>query len=103
MLFTGTSGNDTRTGTNSADTFNMSQGGNDTVNGKGGNDIFNFGAKLNAADRINGGSGNDTLNLNGTYSITFNATTITSVEKIHLASGHNYSITTVNANVASGD
>ncbi len=103
MLITGTSGNDTKNGTASPDTFDMTQGGNDTVNGEGGADIFKFGAKLNAADKINGGAGDDTLNISGAYNIAFNSTTIKSVETINLAPGHNYSITTVNGNVASGD
>src|SRR5689334_10675578 len=94
MLFTGTSGHDDFTGTGSTDTFNMNQGGSDTVSGAGGNDIFNFGAAFNADDGIDGGDGNDTLNLNGDYSagVVFNATTITSVETIHLGAGHDYSL-----------
>ncbi|HEX3810772.1 MAG TPA: calcium-binding protein [Rhizomicrobium sp.] len=99
---TGTSGNDNKTGTASADTFNMSQGGSDTVNGEGGNDIFNFGAKLDVNDKINGGSGDDTLKLDGGYNLTFGSATLTSVETINLAAGHNYVLRTNNANVASG-
>jgi Ca2+-binding RTX toxin-like protein len=94
MLFTGTSLHDNFTGTANADTFNMAQGGSDKVSGAGGNDTFNFGAELDADDQIDGGDGNDTLNLNGDYSagLIFNATTIASVENIHLAAGNDYSL-----------
>jgi len=106
-------GNDTFTGSASADnfsgfagndTFNLSQGGNDTASGGAGNDAFNFGGALTASDKIDGGAGTDTLNLNGNYSagVTFNATTVLNVEKIVLAAGHNYKLTTNNATVASG-
>jgi len=106
-------GNDTFTGSASADnfsgfagndTFNLTQGGNDTVSGGTGNDTFNFGGALTAADKIDGGTGTDTVTLNGNYAagVTFNATTLVNVEKITLATGHSYKLTTNNATVASG-
>jgi Ca2+-binding RTX toxin-like protein len=104
MNFTGTSGNNTITGTNSADTFDMSQGGDDTVNGGGGNDIFNYGGAFDELDTINGGSGTDTLNLDGNYASQFFIAdgTLTSIERFHVAAGHNYNFFTADAVVASG-
>ena len=107
------SGNDTFTGSVSADnfsgfagndTFNLSQSGNDTASGGPGNDTFNLGAALTAADKIDGGAGTDTLNLKGNYAsgVTFGSTTLVNVEKIALAAGYNYKLTTNNATVASG-
>ena len=107
------SGNDTFTGSASADnysgfagndTFNLTQGGIDTVSGGTGNDTINMGAALTAADKIDGGAGTDTVTLNGNYAagVTFNATTLVNVEKITLATGHSYKLTTNNATVASG-
>lgn len=103
MIFTGSSSHDNFTGTANSDTFKMSQGGSDTVSGAGGSDIFNFGAALDANDKIDGGDGNDTLNLNGDYSagLIFNATTLVNVENLHLAAGHDYSLQGVT--VAAGD
>jgi hypothetical protein len=66
--FTGGTGDDDFTGTADADTFDMTQGGFDTVRGLGGDDSFNFGAEFTAADRVFGGSGNDALVLAGDYS-----------------------------------
>ena len=100
----GTPGSDTLTGTKSADTFHLEQGGNDKASGLKGNDTFLMGAKLNAADRIDGGSGNDTVALAGNYSggVTFSATTMVKVEHLTLAGGFTYKLTTNDATVASG-
>ena len=57
----GDSGNNTLTGTNSADVIN-GFGGNDEIFGLGGNDTLNGGT---GSDTIYGGSGNDTLNGEG--------------------------------------
>ncbi len=97
-------GNDTLTGSSGADTFTMQNGGSDTAHGGGGNDTFSFGAALDASDTIDGGTGSDTLALNGDYSggLTLGATTMTSVETLQFAAGHNYVLATDDANVASG-
>src|SRR5262249_50794386 len=63
--------------------------------------------KLTAADRINGGGGsNDVVTLNGDYTaghaVSFNATTMVNVEKISLAAGHSYNLTTADQTVATG-
>jgi trimeric autotransporter adhesin len=104
MTINGTAGNDNLTGTSGADTFNLYQGGNDTAQGLGGNDIFSFGAAFTAADSIDGGTGSDTLRLNGDYSagVTFAAATMVNVEQIQLSAGHDYALTTNDANIAAG-
>jgi len=88
-----------------AGTLNVTaaSGGNDTVNGGSGDDTFAFGASLKANDKVNGGAGTDTVTLNGGYSgLTFTSTTMVNVEKLKLAAGHSYTLTTNNATVASG-
>jgi Ca2+-binding RTX toxin-like protein len=101
---TGGAGADTITGGAQADTFDLTHGGNDVAHGGGGNDVFSLGAALTAADVIDGGTGSDTLSLNGDYSagLVFGASTISNMETLQLAAGHNYSFTMNNANVASG-
>jgi RTX calcium-binding nonapeptide repeat (4 copies) len=102
----GGAGNDTTSGGALGDNFTLSQGGNDVASGFGGNDVFNMGAALTAADRIDGGAGSDTVNLTGDYSganaVTLSPTTIVNVETIKLGAGFNYSLTTDEATVASG-
>lgn len=104
--FKGTKHNDDFTGTKNADTFNLSQGGDDRASGGKGNDTFVFGAKFTAKDQIDGGAGQDTLTLNGNYAgshkVVFGAKTMVGVETIALAAGHDYALTTNSANVASG-
>lgn len=102
--YVGTTGNDVLTGTNLADTFDISQGGNDTVTALGGNDVITVGAALTSADKIDGGTGSDTVQLDGDYSasVTFSATTMVNVEMLALAAGHSYKLITNDATVASG-
>ena len=115
LTFTGTAGlsgtynmiggadNDTLTGSANNDSFNLTQGGDDTTSGGAGNDTFSFGAAFTAADTVNGGANTDTISLNGDYSagLVFGATTMTSVENIVVQAGHDYNLTTNDANVAS--
>ena len=93
--FIGTAGNDNFTGTATSDSFDLSQGGNDTA--KGGNywDSFSLGGALTAADRINGGAGYDYLFLDGDYSggLVLDANSITNVESWYFTPGHSYDIT----------
>ena len=100
--FKGTSGDDSLTGTASADTFDLIQGGEDSATGLGGNDTFSLGRTLDAGDTIDGGTGHDQLFLRGDYSdgVTFGATTVTNVERLALGAGFNYRLTTNDATVA---
>ncbi len=85
------------------DRIDLSMGGNDIAKGGAGDDTFVMAAALTAADQIDGGSGSNTLTLNGTYSgLVFSATTIVNIESIVLSTNHNYSLTTNDANLASG-
>jgi len=103
----GSSDNDRITGTGSADRFDLSQGGDDSVSGGDGNDGFYFGAAFTAADRVDGGAGsNDQIGLEGDYTganaLVLGADTIANVEVIAALAGHSYDITTVDANIAPG-
>jgi Ca2+-binding RTX toxin-like protein len=102
LIFSGT-GNFAGTGNALANVI-KGGAGNDTLSGLAGNDTFNLGAAFTASDKIDGGSGTDTLNLSGNYSagVTFGSTTLVNVEKIVLAAGFNYKLTTNNTTVASG-
>src|ERR1700689_4913945 len=97
-------GNDVLVGEAGNDNFNLSKGGNDTAQGGAGNDYFEVGAALTPADSIDGGAGNDKVALNGDYSagVTLGASTITNVEAVVLAAGHNYVLVGNDGNVASG-
>src|SRR5882724_9680029 len=94
--FNGTAGDDTFDGTATADIFNLALGGNDIANGLDGDDVFNFGASLTAADRVDGGAGNDTVALAGDYSagLVFGENVMTNVERLALGAGFNYDLTT---------
>jgi Ca2+-binding RTX toxin-like protein len=96
-------GDDELTGGAQADTFHLEKGGNDTVSGGGGNDHFYLGAKLTAADQIDGGAGFDTVLLDGGAAVVFGATTMVGVERMLLAAGHSYTLTMNDANVAAGE
>ena len=103
------------TGTPQADTFVVSQGGNDSVSGLAGDDIFYFGGALTAADTVNGGPGIDTIVLQGDYSggLTLDGS-VTEIENISMLAGTNtafgnpgtnlydYDLTIDNANFAAG-
>jgi hypothetical protein len=104
LLFYGGAGNDTLTGGAKSDRFNLTTGGNDTVHGGDGNDIIVFGAAFTTSDVVDGGAGRDTLELNGTYTpYVFGAGQLTGVETLKLDAGHNYGLTTNDANVAAGN
>ncbi|HEY0086633.1 MAG TPA: calcium-binding protein, partial [Allosphingosinicella sp.] len=82
-------------------------GGNDTVNSGGGADFIYFGGAFTAADVVNGGAGTDTVGLLGSYDLTLAAGSLAGVERLALYTGgdgpaNNYTITTVDANVAAG-
>jgi len=99
----GGAGADAITGGAGSDTINPGLG-NDTVNAGAGNDTINLVGSLTVADKVDGGAGTDTVVLNGNYAagVTFSATTMVNVEKLTLAAGHSYKLTTNNATVSSG-
>jgi Ca2+-binding RTX toxin-like protein len=98
----GSAGNDDLHGTAGADTFRLERGGNDQALGMGGNDRFLFGDTFTADDAVNGGAGYDQIVLNGDYAggVTLGDTTIAAVELITLLGGHDYALTSADANVA---
>ena len=98
-LFAG-SGTNTLYGGAGKETFDLSQG-TDTADGGAGNDTFLVGANL-AHVSIDGGSGTDTVVLSGATKLKFTPTTMVDVEKLQLATGHNYNLTTNDATVAAG-
>lgn len=100
----GTSGNDSFAGDDDADTFDMTQGGKDTVTGGGGSDYFAFGATLTAGDRIDGGDGFDILSIQGDYSegLTLGANTLHGIERIQFLAGFDYRLTLVDGNIDPG-
>lgn len=103
MNFTGTGGNDDFIGTGDEDSFDMTQGGKDKVQGLDGSDVFFFGSKLTDADKIDGGTGlNDTLALSGDYSagLVMRASTMANIDQLQLSAGFSYDITIVDANTA---
>jgi Ca2+-binding RTX toxin-like protein len=105
MRVSGSPNDDALAGSTGDDTFLLEEGGNDSAQGDAGNDRFFMGAAFGALDQINGGVGDDLVALNGDYSagVILGATTLSSVEKITLAAGHSYGLTTNDANVAAGE
>ncbi|HEX9965409.1 MAG TPA: Calx-beta domain-containing protein [Allosphingosinicella sp.] len=113
---------ETFAGTPQADVIDLSQGGDDTVDGLAGDDIFYFGGELTASDVIFGGAGTDTIVLQGDYSgglvlngfPTRGVAMLTGIEGISMLAGTNtafgnpgsnrydYVITTRDDNVAAG-
>ncbi|HEX4294069.1 MAG TPA: hypothetical protein VHZ29_08040 [Rhizomicrobium sp.] len=103
---TGGAGNDVLTGGALRDVFNLGRGGDDVVHGGGGNDSIVMNGGLTAADQIDGGAGNDVMSLDGSYAganaVVLGAATMTNVETLQFLAGHNYVLTTNDANVAAG-
>lgn len=97
--FTGTAGDDTFVGTADADTFDLTQGGSDTVSGGNGFDEFYLGAALDAGDRIDGEGGSNRLRLDGDYSggLVLGSKTVTNISDWVLAAGHSYNFTVKDA------
>lgn len=87
------------------DTFNLSQGGEDSADGDGGNDLFRMHDALDAGDALDGGTGNDKVVLKGDYSagLTLGATTLVNIESLRLGGAFDYSLTTNDGNVAAGE
>ena len=92
----GTTGNDSYGGTQGADYFDLSGGGNDRVNGGAGTDAFYLGGALTGADRIEGGSGVNQVGLDGDYTganrLVLAATTLSDIAVLAALPGHSYDI-----------
>jgi hypothetical protein len=76
------------------------------LTGTSGNDALGFTVQpLAAHHRVDGGAGVDVLTLGGDYSagLVFQADTIHDVERIQLAAGGSYKLTTADGNVAAGE
>jgi hypothetical protein len=101
-LLIGGAGNDVFIGGAGADVLDLSHGGHDNADGGTGDDTFDAGAALTAGDIVNGGAGNDTLVLSGDYSdgLILGAATIQQVETLKFDAGHDYNLTSNDANVA---
>lgn len=96
------SGNDHLQGFNGNDTFHMTHGGTDAADGGFGDDSFDYADEFDAADSVNGDSGFDQLFLDGDYSggVVMNASTMTGIDRIEVADGHSYDLTTNDANLS---
>jgi Ca2+-binding RTX toxin-like protein len=103
--FIGTSDDDRLIGGGKADSFDISQGGADTIKAGGGGDYIGAGGAFSANDQIDGGAGDDVLVLDGDYSagLTFGAKTLLHVERMELDSGHSYDLTLADQSAASND
>lgn len=99
-------GNDDLTMGARSDFAYVHQGGNDTVRGDAGNDFIFFGAEHTNDDTVDGGAGTDRLALLGDYIVTFDADSLTGIERLMLytqpGEEYDYDLTTVDANVAAG-
>ena len=97
-------GNDILTGGANGDVFEGRNGGSDLFVGNGGDDSIGMFGNLDPTDVIFGGAGHDWVALDGDYSagIVFGAFTINSIELLSVVAGHNYKITTNDANVGPG-
>ena len=93
-----TAGNDTRTGSTTADQIIITGGGNDIVSANAGDDIINVGSALNSSDTINGGAGtHDKLLINGNTTVILNATTVNDIEDFVIGAGGVVNLTLNNA------
>jgi Ca2+-binding RTX toxin-like protein len=99
--FTGTSGNDSLTGSSHDDTFDMTAGGTDTVSGLDGNDTVDFGATFAPGDHVDGGAGIDTVKFSAGFG-NFTSTTILNVEFLVLSGTSQIGIREADGNVAAG-
>lgn len=97
--FIGTSGDDSQLGTGGNDSFDYSQGGDDTLNGAGGLDYYYFGATFGAGDVVQGQSSSDVVVLDGDYAKTvFTDAMLIQVEALQLTGAHRYVLTLANEN-----
>jgi hypothetical protein len=92
IFYKGTEGDDRLLGSNFDDYFDMSQGGDDVVQGRQGDDVFYFGSAFTGADRVDGGTyagTSDMVILDGDYSagITFEKESLQNVQLLGLVGG----------------
>lgn len=81
----GTAGDDALVGTIFADSFDLTQGGSDSVAAGSGRDFINLGSTFDSTDRINGGDDFDTLQISGSYpELTITGAMFTSIEFLNL-------------------
>jgi Ca2+-binding RTX toxin-like protein len=107
----GTSDDDTLTGTDNADLFDVSQGGTDSIRGNDGDDYIYFGGAFSPGDSVDGGRGFDVVALLGNYDIVLGPNSLVGVERLTLFSGPSlggerhvsYDITENDGNVAPGE
>lgn len=86
------------------DTFDMSDGGNDTVDGLTGDDVVLFGSTYTLDDNVFGGAGGDVITLEGDYAdLIFFGSNIDGIEQISLLGNFTYSITMFDDALGAGD
>ncbi|HEY1630639.1 MAG TPA: bluetail domain-containing putative surface protein [Rhizomicrobium sp.] len=96
-------GDDFVTGGASKDIFDMRDGGEDAVHGGAGGDTIFMRGTADAGDVLDGGTGSDTVVLDGIDAVdtlAWSATSLTSVERLYLQHGNDYSIVGDDANIA---
>lgn len=105
-IYTGSAGGDDfDNSTNTTnDSYDMSQGGDDTVIAGSGDDVIFMGATLTAFDHIDGGAGYNTVSLAGDYSagLALGAGTLVNISQITMAAGGSYKLTINAATVGAG-
>ena len=95
----GTGDGDQFYGSQNADLFVGLGGDANLFSGLDGDDVFSMGQFLNITDAIYGGDGFDTVELAGAYTLTFGLYNLLGVEKLSLADGYNYDLSTVDGTV----
>ncbi len=87
-VITGDGGDNALTGTQQADYFDLSQGGDDNVQGMAGDDGFYFGGAYDHNDVVDGGTGGrDQIGLQGDYSAGVTLGSLVDVELVVLLAG----------------
>lgn len=107
LTIVGGQGNDVLTGGTDADTFDLSQGGDDTVTGGMAKDAtirnrYEFGDAFTASDQVIG-SGQDVLTLSGSSyatGLTPNDHSLGGISFLRLLDGFTYALTTADGNVS---
>jgi hypothetical protein len=100
----GGAGDDRLIGGARSDVFDISHGGEDSIQGYLGNDIIRAGAKgLDAGDVLRGGAGNDALELTSGQTVVLGPTTLLSIERVLLSGAAAETLTLDAATVASAN